>query len=33
MHETPQDIELLQHILDTSIAQAGDFLRSSFQMP
>src|SRR5579884_502362 len=33
MKETPEDIQRLQEILHTSIEQAGDFLRRSFQMP
>jgi hypothetical protein len=33
MHETPEDLVQLQHLLDRSIAQAGVFLRDSFQMP
>jgi Pyridoxamine 5'-phosphate oxidase len=33
MLETPEDIAELQALLDRSIAQAGPFLRDSFQMP
>lgn len=33
MKETPEDLEQLQTILHTSIEQAGDFLRRSFEMP
>lgn len=33
MYETPADIAELQRLLDDSIAQAGPFLRSSFEMP
>ena len=33
MHETPEDIERLQTLLDRSIERAGAFLRSSFEMP
>ncbi len=33
MHETPEDIERLQTLLDRSIKRAGAFLRSSFEMP
>jgi ribosomal protein S18 acetylase RimI-like enzyme/uncharacterized pyridoxamine 5'-phosphate oxidase family protein len=33
MHETQEDLERLQALLDRSIKQAGSFLRSSFQMP
>lgn len=33
MYETPEDIHLLQALLDRSIEQAGAFLRQSFQMP
>ncbi len=33
MKETPEDLEQLQKLLDQSLEQAGDFLRSSFQMP
>jgi hypothetical protein len=33
MRETPEDIERLQALLDTSIKRAGAFLRRSFQMP
>lgn len=33
MQETPEDLDQLQHLLDHSIAQAGAFLRDSFQMP
>ena len=33
MRETPADLEALQALLDRSIAGAGPFLRSSFQMP
>src|SRR5437868_6447573 len=33
MRETPEDIERLQALLDTSIQRAGAFLRRSFQMP
>ena len=33
MHETPEDLQKLQHLLDTSIERAGAFLRSSFEMP
>ena len=33
MYETPADIAELQRLLDDSIAQAGAFLRSSFEMP
>lgn len=33
MRETPEDLEQLQQVLDRSIERAGDFLRSSFQMP
>lgn len=33
MHETPEDIEQLQTLLDRSIMQAGAFLRQSFEMP
>jgi GNAT superfamily N-acetyltransferase/general stress protein 26 len=33
MRETPEDIEGLQALLDTSIQRAGAFLRRSFQMP
>ncbi len=33
MHETPEEMERLQALLDASIAGAGAFLRRSFQMP
>lgn len=33
MHETPDDLTRLQALLDASIAQAGPFLRTSFEMP
>jgi len=33
MKETPGDLQQLQTILNTSIEQAGDFLRGSFEMP
>lgn len=33
MHETPEDMEQLQALLDRSIERAGAFLRSSFEMP
>ncbi|MHB8574069.1 MAG: pyridoxamine 5'-phosphate oxidase family protein [Dehalococcoidia bacterium] len=33
MHETTADLERLQATIDRSIAEAGPFLRSSFQMP
>lgn len=33
MYETPEDLLNLQALLDQSIAQAGTFLRESFQMP
>lgn len=33
MRETAEDLEKLQALLDQSIEQAGDVLRSSFQMP
>ncbi len=33
MHETPEDMERLQTLLDRSIERAGTFLRSSFEMP
>jgi len=33
VRETPADLEALQALLDRSIAGAGPFLRSSFQMP
>jgi hypothetical protein len=33
MRETPEDIERLQALLDSSIARARAFLRRSFQMP
>ena len=33
MRETPQDLQRLQALLDRSIEGAGDFLRSSFEMP
>ncbi len=33
MYETPEDIQLFQALLDRSIAQAGAFLRQSFEMP
>ena len=33
MQETPGDLVELQQLLDQSIARAGDFLRSSLQMP
>lgn len=33
MNETGQDIEQLQHLIDQSIEHAGDFLKSSFEMP
>jgi hypothetical protein len=33
MHETPEDTERLQTLLDRSIERAGAFLRSSFEMP
>jgi len=33
MHETPEDMERLQALLDRSIERAGAFLRSSFEMP
>ncbi len=33
MDETSDDIQRLQTLLDASIQQAGDFLRSSFEMP
>lgn len=33
MQETPGDLQQLQELLDQSIANAGAFLRSSFEMP
>lgn len=33
MHETADDLSQLQALLDASIARAGPFLRSSFEMP
>lgn len=33
MHETPEEMERLQLLLDASIAGAGAFLRRSFRMP
>lgn len=33
MHETPEDMERLQALLDRSIERAGAFLRQSFEMP
>ena len=33
MHETPDDLTRLQALLDASIAEAGPFLRASFEMP
>lgn len=33
MYETREDLQQLQALLDTSIEQAGTFLRQSFQMP
>ena len=33
MHETREDFQHLQALLDRSIEQAGTFLRQSFQMP
>jgi Pyridoxamine 5'-phosphate oxidase len=33
MHETPEDIQKLQDVLDQSIEQAGAFLRESFEIP
>lgn len=33
MHETPEDMERLQALLDRSIEKAGAFLRRSFEMP
>lgn len=33
MRETPNDLQQLQNLLDSSIEQAGPFLRSSFEMP
>jgi hypothetical protein len=33
MYETPADMDALQGLLDRSVAQAGPFLRSSFEMP
>src|SRR6266852_62768 len=33
MHETQEDFQRLQVLLDRSIEQAGAFLRQSFQMP
>jgi hypothetical protein len=33
MHETPEDMQRLQALLDRSIERAGAFLRSSFEMP
>lgn len=33
MHETPEDLSRLQHLLDESIERAGPFLRHSFEMP
>lgn len=33
MHETPDDLEQLQELLNSSIERSGAFLRSSFQMP
>jgi Pyridoxamine 5'-phosphate oxidase len=33
MYETLEDIQHLQALLDRSIEQAGEFLRSSFEMP
>lgn len=33
MHETPEDMERLQALLDRSIERAGVFLRRSFEMP
>jgi hypothetical protein len=33
MHETKEDLERLQELLDRSVEQAGEYLRSCFQMP
>ena len=33
MYETPADMDELQTLLDSNIAQAGAFLHSSFGMP
>ena len=33
MRETPEDVGQLQGLIEQSIAQAGTFLRESFQMP
>ncbi|MCA1667352.1 MAG: pyridoxamine 5'-phosphate oxidase family protein [Thermomicrobia bacterium] len=33
MHETPEDMERLQALLNRSIERAGAFLRSSFEIP
>lgn len=33
MNETEIDLSRLQELLDASIAGAGEFLRSSFEMP
>ncbi|HWC85893.1 MAG TPA: pyridoxamine 5'-phosphate oxidase family protein [Solirubrobacteraceae bacterium] len=33
MHETPEELERLQSLLEDSIEQAGPFLRTSFEMP
>ncbi|MHB8648009.1 MAG: pyridoxamine 5'-phosphate oxidase family protein [Thermomicrobiales bacterium] len=33
MHETPEEMERLQSLLDRSIERAGPFLRASFEMP
>lgn len=33
MHETPEEMERLQALLDRSIERAGAFLRRSFEMP
>jgi hypothetical protein len=33
VHETPEELERLQSLLEDSIEQAGPFLRTSFEMP
>jgi hypothetical protein len=33
MHETQEDLVVLQQLIEASITNAGDFLRSSFEMP
>ncbi len=33
MHETPEDLQVLEELLKGSVERAGPFLRSSFEMP